>query len=197
MDITKPQEHAKESDNTQEAVSVSHVALMQTVREYYEGFTDREIKSAILARETQAMMGCPSDKQLSAMVSNKTLDNCPVIPADIPNALAIYGLHLPGVRGYTVRKKPDRVETEYLSIPDDYRRLHHIVTLTTDILFVNGVPFLVTLSRKIRFLTAEHIPSRTAKQLGSSLMKIVNFYQRCGYVVNVIMMDQELDKVED
>ena len=131
------------------------------------------------------------------MVSNKTLDNCPVIPADIPNALALYGPHLPGVRGYTVRKKPDRVKTESLSVPDDYHRLHHFVTLTADVIFVNGVPFLVTLSRKIRLLTAEHIPSCTVKQLGISLMKIVNFYQRCGYVVNVIMMDQEFDKVED
>ena len=28
-------------------------------------------------------------------------------------------------------------------------------------------------------------------------MKIVNFYQRCGYVINVNMMDQEFDNVED
>ena len=136
---------------------------MQTVRGYYEEFTNRDIKVAILARETQAMMVHPSDKQFSAMVSNKTLDNCPVIPADIPNALALYGPHLPGVQRYTVREKPDRVETEYLSIPDGYRRLDHFVTITAYVMFVNGAPFLVTLYRIIRFLTAEHIPSRTAK----------------------------------
>ena len=108
-------------------------------------------------------MGHPSNKQFSEMASNKTRYNCPVIPADIPNALALYGPHLPGVQRYTVREKPDRVETEYLYIPDGYRRLDHFVTITADVMFVNGVSFLVTLSRKIRFLTAEHIPSRTAK----------------------------------
>ena len=143
------------------------------------------------------MMGHPYDKQFSAMVNHKTLDDCPVIPADIPNTLALYGPHLPGVSGYTVLKKSDRLKTEYLSIPDDYRRLHHFVTLTANFIFVNGVPLLVTLSSKIILLTAEYIPSLTAKQLGSSLMKIVNSYQRCGYVINVIMMDQEFDKVED
>ena len=167
------------------------------MRGKYEGFTDREINSDIPDRETQVMMGHPSYKQFSAMVSNKILNDCPVIPADIPNALALYGPHLPGVRGYTVRKKPDRVKTESLSIPDDYRRLHHFFTLTADVMFFNGVVYLVNLSRKIILITAEHIPSRIAKQIGSYLMKIVNFYQRCGYVINVIMMDQEFDKVEE
>ena len=40
MDITKFQEHTKDSENTQEAVSDIHVALMKTVRGDYEGFTD-------------------------------------------------------------------------------------------------------------------------------------------------------------
>ena len=43
----------------------------------------------------------------------------------------------------------------------------------------------------------EHIPSRTANQLGSSLIKIVNFYTRRGFFVNVILMDQEFDKIVD
>ena len=41
LDTTKLKEHTKDSENTQEAVSASHVALMQTVRGDYEGFTDR------------------------------------------------------------------------------------------------------------------------------------------------------------
>ena len=32
LDITKLQEHTKDSENTQEAIYASHVALMQTVR---------------------------------------------------------------------------------------------------------------------------------------------------------------------
>ena len=142
-------------------------------------------------------MGHPSGKTFSAMVSNKNLDNCPMIPSGIPNVLALYGPHLPGVRGYTVRKKSDRVKTESPSIPDDNCRLHNFVTLTSDVMFVIRVPFLVTLSRNIILLTAEHISSCTSKHLGSSLMKTVSFYQRCGYVINVIMMDQEFDQIED
>ena len=71
------------------------------------------------------------------------------------------------------------------------------MTLTADIMFVNGVAFLMTLSRRIRLVTAEHIPTRTAKQLSSSLDKIVRLYTRGGFTVKVILMDQEFDKVEN
>ena len=87
------------------------------------------------------------------------------------------------------------METEYLSIPDDYRRLHHFVTLMADIMFINEVPFLITQSRKIRLYTIGHVPTRTAKQLGSSVKKIVNLYARHGFTVNVILMDSEFKKI--
>ena len=66
-----------------------------------------------------------------------------------------------------------------------------------DVMFVNGNKFLVTRSRRIRLLTAEYIPTRTAAQLSSSIEKIVNLYARAGFTVNVVLMDQEFDKFVD
>jgi len=63
-------------------------------------------------------------------------------------------------------------------------------------MFVNGVPFLVTMSRKIHLQTAEHIQTRTVTQLGSSLSKIVKKYARGGFTVNLILMNQEFDKLD-
>ena len=51
---------------------------------------------------------------------------------------------------------------EETSIPRYFYGLHKFVTLTADVMFVNGIPFLVTLSRKIRLFTVEFLPSRTA-----------------------------------
>ena len=45
-------------------------------------------------------------------------------------------------------------------------------------------------------LSVEFIPSRNTTQLGRSLMKIVRIYARGGFMVNVILMDKEFDKVE-
>jgi len=62
-------------------------------------------------------------------------------------------------------------------------------------MFVNGIAFLTTLSWKLQLGTIEQLPSRTATQLSNSLTKIVKLYAQPGYIVHVIMMDQEFDKV--
>jgi len=64
-------------------------------------------------------------------------------------------------------------------------------------MFVNGLGFLTTFARDLRFHTAEYVPTRTAKQLSNSLKKIIQLYGRGGFVVRVILMDMEFDKVAD
>ena len=83
-----------------------------------------------------------------------------------------------------------------MSIPRDFYRLHHFVTLTADVMFVNGLAFFTTLGRDIRFGTAEHVPSRTAKQLAKSLMKIVKLYALGGFVICTVLMDGEFEKIK-
>ena len=96
-----------------------------------------------------------------------------------------------------VRRKPERVDTEIIKIPRDFYALHHFVTLTADVMFVNGIPFLTTLSRKIQLRTAEFLPSRTASQLSKSLKKVMRLYYRGGFNVRVILMDMKFVKLAD
>ena len=79
--------------------------------------------------------------------------------------------------------KPARVEIDVVGIPRDFYALHKFVTLVGDVMFVDGLPFLLTRSWDIRFGTVKLLPSRTAPQLGSSLMKIVKLYAMRGFVV--------------
>ena len=45
--------------------------------------------------------------------------------------------------------------------------------------------------------TSKYIPTRTAAQISSSLHKFVKIYARNKFVVNVLMMDMEFEKVSD
>ena len=45
--------------------------------------------------------------------------------------------------------------------------------------------------------TVEFLPSRTAKQLSKSLKKIVKLYTRGGFIVRLVMMDMEFEKIKD
>ena len=68
-----------------------------------------------------------------------------------------------------MRRRPKRVATEIVVIPRDFVRLHKFVMLTADIMFVNGIPYLLTRSRGIQLITVEFLPRRTAKIIGKKL----------------------------
>eukprot|EP00804_Cyclotella_cryptica_P026860 CCRYP_019980-RA/>CCRYP_019980-RA protein AED:0.34 eAED:-0.36 QI:0/-1/0/1/-1/0/1/0/208 len=63
-------------------------------------------------------------------------------------------------------------------------------------MFVNGLPFLVTLSRDIKLGSIEFLPSRTAKQLTNALEKVFLIYRRGGYFVRTCLMDMEFEKLK-
>ena len=68
-----------------------------------------------------------------------------------------------------MKQNPARVETEETYVPRYFYGLHKFVTMTADVIFVNKVHFLVTLSKYIRLFTIEFLPSRTSVQLISYL----------------------------
>ena len=68
-------------------------------------------------------------------------------------------------KGITVQRNPDRLIMDLNSVPKDFLKLHHFVTLMEYVMFLNGAPFLITMSRGIKFVTVKHIPIHTAKQL--------------------------------
>ena len=98
-------------------------------------------------------------------MSTKGLMNSGVSAEDIANARTLVCPNPPRLMGVTTRKKPQRVEPEFAKIPRDFYMLHRIVTLTADVMFVNGFPFLVTQSRNIRLLTVVLLPDRHAVTL--------------------------------
>ena len=172
-------------------------AMIETVRKNFEGFTQKQVQDAILARDEQAMLAYPPDQEFNRMVSHKSLKNPRSKPHAISDASAIFGATRAGVRGNTVRKKPERVEADYVEIPRDFYVLHKFVTLVGDVMFVNNIPFLLTLSRKLKFGTVEFLPSRTAPQLGKSLIKVLRLYALRGFVVRCIFMDMEFESVKE
>ena len=74
--------------------------------------------------------------------------------------------------------------------------MHKRVTITADVMFVSGVPFLVTLSREIKSRTTQFLPKQTARTLADSLIKVLMLYSRGGFIVNLALMDKEFDAIK-
>ncbi len=74
--------------------------------------------------------------------------------------------------------------------------MHKYVTLAVDVMFMNGLPFLVTSSRGISLVTIEYLPSRTAKRLVHTLRRVFRIYGTGGYVIQTTLMDIEFEKLK-
>ena len=67
--------------------------------------------------------------------------------------------------------------------------MHKLVTLTADVIFVNGSPFLVTLSQKIQLFIVELLMRSAAAQLSIHLTRVVKIYARGGFSIRNILMN--------
>jgi hypothetical protein len=92
------------------------------------------------------------------------------------NAYQIFGPDLARVRGRMVRRPQESVITDYVQIPRAILEQHQLVTLAVDVMFVNKVPFLVSLARGLNLVTAKFMPSCMAKQLAASITWMMDLY---------------------
>ena len=57
--------------------------------------------------------------------------------------------------------------------------------------------FLITVAIKLRFVTVEHAPVRTAISLVKHIKRVLQVYYRAGFTVRYVMMDGEFEKVKE
>jgi hypothetical protein len=113
------------------------------------------------------------------------------------NANLIFGPDVAGVNGRTVRRPPEPVHIEYMQIPRMILDWHWIVTLAVDCMFMNMVPFLVSMSRGLHLITAKRTPSQTAKNLAAGISRIMELYAKGGFQVGTVLMGKKFDCLQN
>ena len=63
--------------------------------------------------------------------------------------------------------------------------------------FINGLPFIVTRSRRLKFITAEAINSRGKKVLFNALTQVVTFYKCFGFHVHTCYTHGEFSHLQN
>ncbi len=66
-----------------------------------------------------------------------------------------------------------------------------------DVMFVNGLPFLITSLRGISLATIKFLPSSFAKCLANGMEHVIKIYRKAGFIVQTSMMDMEFEKLKD
>jgi hypothetical protein len=191
IDMDRPKDHVSK------VITKDIVSCIETVRRNMQGFTLEQFTKAKGACDALAMMAHPPDKKMKHLLSSNNVTNMPFTSADFTNGRVLFGPDRGAIRGKTTRKKPSRVRPVLITIPQQlYERLRDVI-LTADVMFANGLPFFVTLSRDIKLRTIEYLPSRTKKQLHASLQSVARLYRRGGFLIKMCLMDMEFKPLED
>ena len=87
------------------------------------------------------------------------IKNCLITLQDIDIAEQIVGKDINTLKGKTVRNKPIPVIQDYIKVPKEIKEIHHNIELCVDIMYIQKIIFLVTVSKKIKYITIDPIPT--------------------------------------
>ena len=163
-------------------------SCIQTVSECKDHYTQHEIKTANQARRFQNIIMRPSDRELMD-VSIEHIANCPITQRAIHIAKDIYGPNLGSLKGKTVQRTLPHLPSGVDLVPPELFKRHPGVTIAMDILFVNNMPFLLSMSHGLKFMMLEALPNRQVKTIKEKVWTICNMYQRHRFAMDSIYAD--------
>jgi hypothetical protein len=189
--------HYWDTMETEEAVDESRgdAVFFNTVDDKKSEYTVRSYRQAELARKVQNMIGRPSLVDYLKIIDNNMLPNCPVTRDDVLAAEDIFGKNLGSLKGKTVRRKSPVTPTQEELIPTGIKERYTNVTVGMDIMFVNKVAFLVTISHDIKFGTVEHINSRRHDVVLAAVGRVKAVYAMRGFKLKRCHADYELESM--
>ncbi len=164
--------------------------LVNTVQENKSNYNVRDYKEAEIARQLQDMIGRPSTRDYIKIVQMNLLPNCLITTKDIMTAEDIFGPNLGSLKGKTVHQQGEHVTTEYVDLPMTIMSRYGDIVLCIDIILVNEIPFLMTISRCIKFGTAEMIHRRDSEQILNAINNIKCIYAKRGFRISEIYANE-------
>jgi hypothetical protein len=167
--------------------------MVTTVEQNKAKYTKADYLQAVLARKIQAVIGRPSTKEFTRIVKQGLLPNCPITPEDIEAAEHIFGTDVGALKGKTTRQAPEKARMTGVAVPTEIIDRYKSVTLCGDIMFVNKIPFFVSISRNLKFGTAEMIANRQRKTVFKAVEHVCNLYRNRGFSVKFMLMDNEFE----
>ena len=171
--------------------------LVNTVETGKSRYSNDDYLRARAARNLQITIGCPSTSNFMRIICKGLLPGCLVTTADVMVAEDIFGTDMGALKGKTPRRRASKARPKLIHIPNDIRNKIKDVTLCADIMFVNQMRFLITISRDIQFGTVEAMTNRKSKSIAKAIGRVLGIYHRGGYTVHTAKMDGEFEHVRE
>jgi hypothetical protein len=170
----------------------SNTVLVNTVEENKSKYTERDYQRALVARRLQNTIRHKSTADLLHIVKENLLKNCPVTTDDIMVAEDILGTNMQSLQGKQVQCGGQYVVIKRQDVPRTIMERYRNVTLCIDIMFVNKIPFLVTISCRIKI----SLTDRKHPTIMSAIKHVVALYSKRGFRVSDAHTDNEFEPMQ-
>jgi hypothetical protein len=170
--------------------------LLSTVAENKAKYTVSDYQRAEKARTTQRRIGRPSTKRYIELANQGRIINCDVTRQVILNAEHIFGPDTGLLKGKTVRKASDQVMPGGLvPIPATIMAHYRRVVLCVDVMKVNKMPFLVTISRVIKFGRVAWLKNAKAATILENITIVRMTYVKRGFLLEIVEADGQFEPI--
>ena len=106
------------------------------------------------------------------------ITNCSVTLDEIKNQNTIFGPNVLSLKRKMVRRQPKTLVSNYIKILKEMLKLHNTVLVSEDMVFFNGMGFLVSIPRHLKFITVQYIVKRATDNISKYLEKIDDVLKR-------------------
>ena len=172
----------------------THVQMVQENMKFY---APREIKRAKLARDLLASVGSPSVQDLKTALATNAIANVPVTTSDVELAEQIFGPDIGSIKGKTTRRKPIPMVSDQIAMPPELCERRSTLELCIDIMFVNEMAHLTSITRALHCRTAQCMATRMARDVNTTLDNVLRMHNSYGFIISKICCDGEFRPLMD
>ena len=158
------------------------------------GVTDREIKQASLARQVLHNLGFPSIKAFRKGVSDNQFENCPITLQDISMADKLWGKDVPSLKGKSARVRPHPVQPDDMEIPPQLQEANRELSLCIDIMCVNEIPFLTSVTKRLIYRMADYVTGTSRKPVKEAIVRALLFCLKHDFTIREVCSDRAFIK---
>ena len=185
-------------DNSNMSVKNYSLALLETVASKSALLTPRERQGVKKAEHLIQSLGYPSKRDVISIIAANIILDCPISVKDIQNLYDLKGGLESVLKGKTARTQTGHVNHELQSTPVPRGMLppDRGIILCVDLFFVDRNPFLISLSKRILFTTAEALPNRDGDTIYGAICRVIGFYRSYGHNIKELFADNEFGAVK-
>ena len=196
LEGNQPREESPKPPSPQENISqVQVTSHVQTIEENAKFLTPKGIAQTNVAKQLLHMLGYPFVDNLKTIIKMNMIWDNPITKSDVKLMEHLFKPDIPTIKGKTTRQHPHHLVSNMVSIPHELHNTQCNVCLYIEIMYINGMPFLTTISKNIKYHTVMWVADCTAPTITSPVESILQLYQQAGSQVTEVCPNHEFKPV--